>query len=147
MKRLSLSWWLLCAACAPTPEVPIEQTTFAASLGVDLSASTKLPSGMYIRDISQGMDPAATNGTTVLMKYTGWLANGTQFDSNQTSGFRFSLGAGEVIRGWDLGVPGMKTGGTRQLIIPPALGYGVSGTGPIPGNAVLIFNVTMVSTP
>jgi peptidylprolyl isomerase len=81
------------------------------------------------------------------MKYTGWLANGTQFDSNQTSGFRFSLGAGEVIRGWDLGVPGMKTGGTRQLIIPPALGYGASGTGPIPGNAVLIFNVTMVSTP
>ncbi len=147
MKRLSLSWWLLCAACAPTPEVPIEQTTFAASLGVDLSASTKLPSGMYLRDVSQGMDPAATNGATVLMKYTGWLANGTQFDSNQTSGFRFSLGAGEVIRGWDLGVPGMKTGGTRQLIIPPALGYGASGTGPIPGNAVLIFNVTMVSTP
>lgn len=137
----------MCAACAPTPEVPIEQTTFASSLGVDLAASTKLPSGMYIRELSEGMAPSATNGATVLMRYTGWLANGTQFDSNQTSGFRFTLGAGEVIRGWDLGVAGMKTGGSRQLIIPPALGYGASGTGPIPGNAVLVFNVTMVSTP
>lgn len=125
----------------------IEETTFADSLSVDLAASSKLPSGMYVRDEVEGTGAVAANGSLVTMRYTGWLANGTQFDSNQARGFQFNLGAGEVIAGWDLGVPGMKVGGTRQLIIPPSLGYGASGTGPIPGNAVLVFRVTMMSTP
>lgn len=142
-------WVLLCASllagCAPDPK--IEEAEFAASLGVDLSASTKLPSGMYIRDQEEGTGTVAANGNTLTMRYTGWLTNGTQFDSNQGRGFQFVLGNGVVIEGWELGVAGMKTGGKRQLIIPPSLGYGTSGRGPIPPNAILVFDVTLVSQP
>ncbi len=137
---------LALAACA-SPEVALEKATFAEALQVDLAASMKLPSGMYIRELTVGTGAAAKTGQPVTMRYTGWLANGTQFDSNQARGFQFNLGAGDVISGWDLGVPGVQVGGTRQLIIPPSLGYGAGGTGPIPGNAILVFNVTMMSTP
>jgi FKBP-type peptidyl-prolyl cis-trans isomerase len=132
------------AACAP---VAIENTPFAATLGVDLAASTKLPSGMYVRDLKLGLGEPPTTGQQVTMLYTGWLADATRFDLNQTSGFQFRLGLGEVIAGWDLGVAGMQVGGQRQLIIPPALGYGEAGQGPIPGNAVLVFDVTMLRAP
>jgi FKBP-type peptidyl-prolyl cis-trans isomerase len=80
--------------------------------------------------------------------YSGALANGTIFDANgaaQTP-FQFVLGQGHVIAGWDEGIVGMQVGGTRQLIIPPALGYGVNGYGSIPGSAILVFTVIMVST-
>jgi FKBP-type peptidyl-prolyl cis-trans isomerase len=144
------------AACLPAAP-PLETAPYAASLGVDISASTAV-SGMYIRDLDAGMGAAAVVGSQITMRYTGWTTDGTQFDSNQAAGFQFRLGVGDVIQGWDLGVPetrvdggvlvaAMKVGGTRQLIIPPALGYGSSGTGPIPGNAILVFNVTMMSTP
>ncbi|MFT3706626.1 MAG: FKBP-type peptidyl-prolyl cis-trans isomerase [Archangium sp.] len=145
MKNLALSLALLLCGCAP--EQKIEETTFATALGVDLSASTKIAGGMYIRDTTEGTGALAERGNSVTMRYTGWLADGTQFDSNQSRGFQFVLGDGVVITGWDLGVPGMKVGGTRQLIIPPSLGYGASGQGPIPPNAILVFTVTMVSTP
>jgi FKBP-type peptidyl-prolyl cis-trans isomerase len=131
---------LLSLACAPA--LPIEKTTFAASLQVDLAASTKLPSGMYVRDLVVGTGVALKAGDRVSLRYTGWLADGTQFDSNQVAGFPFTVGAGQVIPGWDLGTPGLQSGGTRQLIIPPELGYGADGSGPIPPNAVLVFNVT-----
>ena len=81
------------------------------------------------------------------MRYTGWLSTGSQFDSNQSTGFQFTLGAGQVIQGWDVGVRGMLVGGQRQLIIPASMGYGESGTQGIPGNSILVFNVTMMSTP
>ncbi len=138
-----LALGLTLAACGQ-PAVPIEKTTFAASLGVDLSQSTKT-SGMYVRDLMVGAGVSPQVGQVVTMKYTGWLADGTQFDSNQTTGFQFHYGAGEVISGWDIGVAGMRVGGTRQLVIPPELGYGTSGQGPIPPNAVLVFTVTMVN--
>ncbi|MFO0594333.1 MAG: FKBP-type peptidyl-prolyl cis-trans isomerase [Myxococcaceae bacterium] len=130
--------------CAPDPK--LEDAMYAASLGVDLSASTKL-AAMYFRDVTVGSGAEAKSGNLVTMRYTGWLANGTQFDSNQASGFQFQVGAGDVIQGWDLGVVGMKVGGERQLIIPPSMGYGASGNGPIPPNAILVFKVTMMSTP
>lgn len=139
---------VLLAGCVPaTPPATIETATFAASLNVDLSASTKLPTGLYLRDLTPGTGAEALAGSKVTMRYTGWFTNGTQFDSNQTNGFQFRLGAGEVIAGWDQGVGGMKVGGTRQLIIPPSLGYGATGQGPIPGDSILVFSVTMVSTP
>ncbi len=128
---------------APTP---IESTTFAPVLGVDLAASTKAPSGLYYRDMTVGTGATVANGQQLSMRYTGWLANGTQFDSNVNgSPYVFRLGAGAVIDGWDLGIVGMKVGGRRQLIIPSALGYGPGGSGSIPPNAVLVFIVDVLS--
>ena len=130
------------AACGDsstaTTAVPIESTVFAPSLGVNLAASTKTPSGLYFRDIRVGTGATLANGTKVTAKYSGALANGTVFDAGT---FPFTLGAGAVIRGWDEGLVGMKVGGSRQLIIPPELGYGSTGSGPIPPNAVLVFTV------
>lgn len=137
---------LALAACAAPPAPSLESATYAASLGVDLAASTQV-SGMYIRDLMVGSGAEARSGQLVTMQYTGWLSDGTQFDSNQAAGFQFRVGAGRAIPGWDLGVPGMLVGGQRQLIIPPSLGYGEAGTQGIPGNAILVFNVTMLSSP
>lgn len=149
--RIALIAALFAAACTPedmlVPEPSsIETASFASSLNVDLVTSTKLPSGMYIRDVAVGSGASVASGQTLSMRYTGWLSNGTQFDATGNGApFTFRLGAGQVIGGWDQGVAGMKVGGTRQLIIPPALGYGTRGTGPIPGNAILVFTVQVVS--
>ena len=125
----------------------VEDATFASSLGVNLAASTRTTNGAYVRDLVVGTGAVVANGQSLNVKYTGWLANGTQFDSNASTSnlFNFTLGAGRVIAGWDQGIPGMRVGGKRQLLIPPALGYGAYGNGPIPGNAVLVFNVEVVS--
>jgi FKBP-type peptidyl-prolyl cis-trans isomerase len=134
------------SACVAPPAPALEEATYAAALGVDIAASTKV-AGMYIRDLAVGTGEAPTTGQKVTMRYTGWLADGTQFDSNQAAGFQFQLGAGRVIQGWEIGVVGMAVGGQRQLIIPPSLGYGEEGTQGIPGNSILVFNVTMLSSP
>lgn len=135
-----------CGSDSPTA-VSIEQTTFASSLGVNLSASTKLPSGLYYRDITAGTGATLASGQTVGMRYVGSFANGEVFDSNPEPKpiFSFKLGAGQVIKGWDLGLVGMKVGGRRQLIIPPELAYGPNDYGPIPGNSVLVFTVDAIS--
>jgi FKBP-type peptidyl-prolyl cis-trans isomerase FkpA len=143
--RIAILSLVTLVGCAPARS--IEETTFASQLHVDLSAAKKLDSGLYLQDLTVGTGDEAVAGHKVTMRYTGWLADGTQFDSNQTDGFQFTLGAGQVITGWDQGVPGMKVGGLRKLIIPSALGYGSSGAGPIPPNANLVFDVTMISTP
>ncbi len=104
-------------------------------------------------DLVVGTGATATAGKTISVTYTGWLYDaskpdnkGTQFDSNVGGApFSFVLGAGKVIAGWDQGVPGMKVGGKRRLIIPPNLGYGAAGVGPIPGNATLVFDVEVLS--
>jgi FKBP-type peptidyl-prolyl cis-trans isomerase FkpA len=104
-------------------------------------------------DLVVGTGATAASGQTVKVNYTGWLydANkpdnkGAQFDSSIGRGpFSFPLGAGRVISGWDQGVAGMKIGGSRRLIIPPELGYGASGVGPIPPNATLVFDVELLS--
>lgn len=137
---------LALSACVAPPAPALEDAKYAAALGVDIGASTKVGT-MYIRDLTVGTGASAEAGNLVTMRYTGWLADGEQFDSNQAAGFQFRIGAGRVIGGWDLGVRGMLVGGTRQLIIPPSLGYGEEGTQGIPGNAILVFNVTMMSTP
>ena len=138
------------AACSSnsvsTTAPTIESTAFAPVLGVDLAASTKAPSGLYYRDMTVGTGAAVANGQQLSMRYTGWLANGTQFDSNVNgSPLVFRLGTRAVIDGWDLGIVGMKVGGRRQLILPPALGYGAAGNGSIPGNAILVFIVDVLS--
>lgn len=106
-------------------------------------------SGLKYWDLVVGTGLEAVRGKTVRVHYTGWLANGRKFDSSVDRGrpFEFRLGAGEVIRGWDDGVAGMKVGGKRQLNIKPSLGYGSrgAGNGVIPPNATLIFDVELLA--
>lgn len=125
----------------------IESTKFAPALGVNLAASTKTPSGLYIRDISQGAGATLVAGQTVGMRYVGSFADGKVFDSNPAPkpAFAFKLGGGQVIAGWDEGLVGMRVGGKRQLVIPPTLAYGPNDYGPIPGNSVLVFTVEALS--
>jgi len=102
--------------------------------------------GVQRTDIKVGTGPEARSGQRVRVHYTGKLTNGTTFDSSVgKQPFTFNLGAGEVIRGWDLGVAGMKVGGRRKLTIPPELGYGARGAPPqIPPNATLVFEVDLL---
>ena len=146
MRHIRSRAWLVCAsslllvaaACggggdapaAPTVNVPYSQT-----------------------DLTVGTGAEAVSGRTVSVNYTGWLYDpnapdnkGTQFDSSIGRGpFSFTIGSGSVIRGWDQGVPGMRVGGRRRLVIPPALGYGSQGFPPvIPPNATLIFDIELL---
>jgi len=107
---------------------------------------TKTPSGLEFWDIKLGTGPTAQKGQTVRVNYTGWLTTGKKFDSSVGAPpFEFTLGAGEVIKGWDEGVDGMKVGGKRQLKIPPDLAYGDRGAaGVIPPGATLIFDVELL---
>jgi len=110
-------------------------------------APTKTPSGLEYWDIKVGTGPIAQKGQKVKVHYTGWLTSGKKFDSSVDAGkpFPFTLGAGEVIKGWDEGVAGMKVGGKRQLRIPPQLAYGERGfPGAIPPNSTLIFDVELL---
>ena len=107
----------------------------------------KTADGLQYWDIKAGTGDTAKSGQTVTVHYTGWLTDGKKFDSSVDRGqpFQFHLGAGEVIKGWDEGVAGMKVGGKRQLRIPPELGYGSRGAGgAIPPNATLIFDVELL---
>ncbi len=108
-----------------------------------------MPNGLKYADLLVCQGQEAKTGDTVSMHYTGWLSNGTEFDSSLKSGtpLKVVLGAGGVIKGWDLGIPGMKVGSKRRLIIPPSLGYGAQGSGPIPPNATLVFDVQLISIP
>ena len=104
-------------------------------------------SGLKYEDIVEGDGETAAAGQAVTVHYTGWLTDGTRFDSSKDRNdpFRFNLGAGQVIRGWDEGVAGMKVGGTRKLTIPSQLGYGAHGAGGvIPPNATLVFEVELL---
>ena len=106
------------------------------------------PSGLQYRDLVVGTGEAASAGRTAVVHYTGWLLDGTKFDSSVDRGtpFEFPLGAGRVIKGWDEGVATMNVGGKRELIIPPGLAYGAQGAagGLIPANATLKFEVELL---
>jgi FKBP-type peptidyl-prolyl cis-trans isomerase FkpA len=103
---------------------------------------------LTVTDSTVGTGAMAEAGDTVTVQYVGRLTNGQVFDASanhSAEGFTFVLGAGQVIKGWDMGVAGMKEGGVRTLTIPPSLGYGAQAVGPIPANATLIFEVKLVS--
>jgi peptidylprolyl isomerase len=110
-------------------------------------SATTTASGLQYWDIVVGTGATAVPGTMVKVHYSGYLTSGAKFDSSRDRGepFDFALGAGQVIKGWDEGVAGMKVGGQRQLRIPPQLGYGAAGAGgTIPPNATLIFDVELL---
>jgi|TARA_B100001146_G_scaffold119695_1_gene105201 FKBP-type peptidyl-prolyl cis-trans isomerase len=102
---------------------------------------------LTIEDIIVGEGAEAVKHSIVTVNYTGWLEDGSKFDSSLNPGrepFRFTVGAGQVIQGWDQGIPGMKIGGKRKLTIPPSMGYGNRDNGAIPANSVLIFEVDLL---
>ena len=113
---------------------------------IEATSPTVTASGLSITDLDLGNGKEATAGQKVTVNYKGMLENGKEFDSSYDRGpFSFSLGAGQVIKGWDEGVAGMKIGGKRKLIIPPELGYGSRGAGGvIPPNATLVFEVELL---
>ncbi|MHB1094978.1 MAG: FKBP-type peptidyl-prolyl cis-trans isomerase [Gemmatimonadaceae bacterium] len=122
-------------------------SSYAAALNVTISSMTKTATGLYYKDLVTGTGATASAGYTVRVAYSGWLVNGQQFDTTDgkvPAYFEFLLNAGQVIKGWDEGVQGMKVGGRRQLVIPPDLGYGETGKVPIPGNAVLVFEIVLL---
>lgn len=110
-------------------------------------SQTTPSSELIIEEITVGSGDAAARGQSVSVHYTGWLTDGSKFDSSKDRNepFEFPLGAGYVIRGWDEGVQGMRVGGVRKLTIPPELGYGARGAGGvIPPNATLVFEVELL---
>ena len=120
----------------------IEDAEFASSLGINLANFTRTSSGLYYEDIAEGTGDPAAAGQEVEVSYAGWLTDGTEFDRGE---FSFILGARRVVAGFDEGVTGMKVGGIRRIIIPPALGYGSQGSGPVPPNAIMIFRIEVLS--
>ncbi|MEE2754317.1 MAG: FKBP-type peptidyl-prolyl cis-trans isomerase [Candidatus Latescibacterota bacterium] len=133
-----------------------ESTPDTLGLGPDLNSTaprtvadsdfTTSPTGLKTHDFVTGTGDKATSGLVATVHYTGWLTNGLKFDSSldRNEPFTFRLDVGDVIRGWDEGVAGMRVGGKRQLVIPPALAYGASGNGSVPPNSTLVFEVELL---
>jgi len=138
----------LLAACGSDPAASDPgDLTFASELGVDLSKMTRTARGLYYQDLVVGTGTVAAAGLTLTVLYAAWLPNGSLFDQAQDPGdpYIFQLGVGDVIAGWDEGIAGMRTGGTRLLVIPPSLGYGNRVVGPIPANSTLVFRVQLLA--
>ena len=131
---------------AQTPGSESAEKSNNTEVGMDNNAVTT-PSGLQYVELEEGTGATPQTGQTVVVHYTGTLEDGTKFDSSRDRGqpFRFKIGVGQVIKGWDEGVGTMKVGGRRKLIIPSELGYGARGAGGvIPPNATLIFDVELL---
>jgi FKBP-type peptidyl-prolyl cis-trans isomerase FkpA len=151
--RIALSIGLCTALLAMAPASADEPGgASATSQSTSPFDVVKMPGGVEYRELAVGTGTMAYPGNTVGVQYTGWLQNpdgsrGAQFDSSRNTGLplEFVLGDGKVIRGWEIGMQGMKVGGKRRLIIPPSLAYGAKGTSSIPPYSTLIFDVELVN--
>jgi len=119
----------------------------AGAGGCGRKPAAKAVGGVSIEELKVGSGATATSGKVVSAHYTGRFPDGTKFDSSYDAGapIDFLLGSGKVIKGWDIGIEGMRVGGKRKLTIPPELAYGARGGGPIPPNATLVFDVELVA--
>ena len=119
---------------------------FAVISTGDNTSSNREDAHLQVEDVVEGTGEATKNGDTLSVHYVGTFIDGTKFDSSRDSGepFEFTLGAGQVIPGWDQGLVGMREGGTRMLMIPPELAYRDVQQGPIPPNSTLIFEVELL---
>ena len=136
-----------CKAQQPETAEEVDAVDAARKLGTPTENEVvAMDSGLEYIDVKVGEGAEAEAGQTVSVHYTGWLVNGTKFDSSVDRGqpFEFPLGGGRVIKGWDEGVAGMKIGGVRKLIIPSDMGYGSRDAGPIPPDSTLIFEVELL---
>ncbi len=157
MKKLSQNQWIAVSAAIAVVIIfiiygylhgfinPKPNMTLSNENANEEASSTPVNS-LAVKDVIIGAGAEAKAGDLVTVNYVGTFPDGTKFDSSYDHGqpFSFTLGAGQVIKGWDLGVAGMKEGGKRDLIIPPDLGYGANAVGPIPGNSTLHFEVELL---
>ncbi len=124
------------------------QISYASSLGVDLASMQLQSSGLYVRDLENGGGDPTVTGDVMVVHYSGWVNDGTLFDSSRNPGrepFTVVAGSDGVIAGWREGLVGMRVGGLRQLVIPPQLAYGTQSPSPlIPAGSVLIFEVELL---
>ena len=145
---MSAALALVLAACNGDDEGEVTVSDAANGPPPVSGETTVTDSGLQIIDFEVGTGDAAQAGGTVTVHYTGWLTDGTKFDSSLDRGEPISFRLDGVIQGWQEGIPGMQVGGKRRLIIPPELGYGEAGSpGGIPPNAELIFDVELVELP
>ena len=134
-------------APTPTPTIQITQTPQPTAQNSTQSGTmVTMSDGLQTQDLTVGNGKEAKAGDTVTVNYLGTLENGTKFDSSydRNQPFTTQIGVGAVIKGWDEGIPGMKIGGKRKLIIPAQLGYGAQSAGTIPPNSVLVFEVELL---
>lgn len=144
---LAVAAALTLPGCGTPPAPDLNDEAQTAPPSTQAPTTTEEVTELKIEDVEVGTGAEAKSGNTVNVHYTGWLTDGTKFDSSVDRGqpFSFTLGQGMVIKGWDQGVAGMKVGGKRKLTIPPELGYGAAGAGGvIPPNAVLVFDVELL---
>jgi FKBP-type peptidyl-prolyl cis-trans isomerase len=135
------------SACGGSDDAKGDAASAGGDFAVDSAALTRTASGLQYQDVTVGTGAEARQGQVAVVHYTGWLTDGTKFDSSRDRGepFSFPVGAGQVIAGWDEGVAGMKVGGRRKLVIPANLGYGEMGAPPvIPPGATLVFDVELL---
>lgn len=116
----------------------------APILGIREDSLRRTPRGVFYDDVLVGGGELVRPGDSVAVHFVGYLADGLPVTKSQKEPFRFRLGAGNVVEGWEDGLPGMRVGGRRMLVIPATLGYGAKGSGPIPPNATLVFDVMVV---
>jgi peptidylprolyl isomerase len=122
-------------------------TTQPATTGANMENVITTADGLQMQDLAVGSGQEVKSGDTVTVQYLGTLIDGTKFDSSydRNQPFTTQIGVGQVIKGWDEGIVGMKVGGKRKLTIPPALGYGNQAAGSIPPNSTLVFEVELLS--
>ncbi len=140
------------AACGSDVTGPNQRSdprneNFASALGVDISSMTERQPRLFIQDRVVGTGAEVVPGSRLRVRYTGWLRTGVEFDSNVASGSPFELviGASNLISGWSIGLPGMRVGGKRLLVLGSEHAYGASGSGSIPPHATLVFEVELIS--